>query len=184
MGGHDRLTPEGRRFFEQIEELKKLEVRVDYQARDSDATGEDGKKVYGKAGVRKKKINGVKVGGKKGVVVDSDSVTILDIAMWNELGTSRAPARPFLRKSVDENTDKIKAACAAQLKKLANGGTAEQCLRALGTFQKGLIQEKIKNGSFTPDADSTTQKKGSDKPLIDTGRLRQSVEFIIQNKGD
>lgn len=31
MAGHDRITPEGRRFFEQIEELKKLQVCVGYQ---------------------------------------------------------------------------------------------------------------------------------------------------------
>lgn len=31
MAGHDRITAEGRRFFEQIEELKKLQVRVGYQ---------------------------------------------------------------------------------------------------------------------------------------------------------
>lgn len=150
MAGHDRLTPEGRRFFAQIEKLKKLEVQVGYQA---------------------------------GSATDDNGVDMTDIAMWNELGTSRAPARPFLRKSVDENTSEIKNMCAAQLKKLVNGGTAEQSLRALGVYQKGLIQEKIKNGSFQENAESTIRQKGSDKPLIDTGRLRQSADFIVRNKG-
>ena len=84
MGGHDRITPEGRRFLGQIEQLKKLQVQVGFQA---------------------------------GAAADEDGVDIANIAMWNELGTSRSPARPFMRKSVDENTDKIKSMCARQLKR-------------------------------------------------------------------
>ena len=34
-----------------------------------------------------------------------------------------------------------------------------------------------------PNAPSTIRKKGSDKPLIDTGRLRQSVNYVIKPKG-
>ena len=40
MAGHDRITAEGKRFFEQIEELKKLQVRVGYQR--GEKTEEDG----------------------------------------------------------------------------------------------------------------------------------------------
>ena len=50
-------------------------------------------------------------------VVDS-SVDLLDVALWNELGTATAPSRPFLRQSVDNNKDKINAFCQAQLKAL------------------------------------------------------------------
>ena len=151
MGGHDRLTPEGRRFFAQIEQLKKLQVQVGFQA---------------------------------GAAADEDGVDIANIAMWNELGTSRAPARPFMRKSVDENTDKIKAMCTRQLKWLAQGADAQDILEKIGVFQKGLIQRKIVDGTFEPNAASTIRKKGSSRPLIDTGRMRQSVNYIIRRKGE
>lgn len=150
MGGHDRITPEGRRFLGQIEQLKKLQVQVGFQA---------------------------------GAAADEDGVDIANIAMWNELGTSRSPARPFMRKSVDENKDKIKAMCARQLKRLAQGASAEDILEKIGVFQKGLIQRKIVDGTFEPNAASTIRKKGSSRPLIDTGRMRQSVNFIIRRKG-
>ena len=150
MGGHDRITPEGRRFLGQIEQLKKLQVQVGFQA---------------------------------GAAADEDGVDIANIAMWNELGTSRSPARPFMRKSVDENKDKIKAMCARQLKRLAQGASAEDILEKIGVFQKGLIQRKIVDGTFEPNAASTIRKKGSSRPLIDTGRMRQSVNFIILRKG-
>ncbi len=148
----DRLTPEGRKFFEEIEKLKNLQVRVGYQ---------------------------------QGEAQEDDGVDLLDVAMWNELGTSRAPSRPFMRKSVDENADKISAFLKAQLQKLARGETtAEQILKAVGVFQKGLVQAKIRDGDFVPNAPRTIRRKGSDKPLIDTGRMRQSVNFVITQKGE
>ena len=41
--------------------------------------------------------------------VNKDGVDLVDIAMFNELGTVRIPSRPFLRNSVDSNSDKINA---------------------------------------------------------------------------
>ena len=152
-GGHDRLTPEGRRFLAELEKMKRMEVRVGYQA---------------------------------GEATDDAGVDMCDIAMWNELGTDGPhpiPARPFLRQSVDDNEDQIRAFCAQQARKIAAGGTAEEALKKIGIQVKGIVQKTIKDGNFTPNAPSTIRKKGSDKPLIDTGRLRQSVNYHIKPKG-
>ena len=149
-GGWDRLTPEGDKFFRQIDELQDKEVFVGFQA---------------------------------GKVADDRGVDMAQIAMWNELGTSTAPSRPFLRKSVDENADPINAMCAQQLKSITAGGTAEQSLKQIGVFGVGLVQEKIESGSYEPNAPSTIRKKKSDKPLIDTGKMRQSVKYVIRKKG-
>lgn len=147
---HDRLTPEGRRFYEQLREMARMEVRVGYQA---------------------------------GEAADDDGVDMCDIAMWNELGTSRSPARPFLRQTVENNESKINAFCSREAKKIFEGGTAEQCLEKIGTFMKGLVQKTIRDGEFEQNAPSTIRKKGSDHPLIDTGRLRQSVNYHIKERG-
>jgi hypothetical protein len=153
MAGHDRRTPEGRHFFKQIEELKKLQVRVGYQ---------------------------------QGKTKSDEGVDMVDIAMWNELGTARSPARPFIRNSADMNKNMIEKICAEQLQKIGHGGTAEQALNAIGSIQKGLIQDTIsKSKSWAkPNADRTVEeKKGSDQPLVDTGRLMQSVDYVIVPKG-
>lgn len=148
----DKLTPDGEKFYAEIEKLKKLQVRVGFQ---------------------------------QGTAQEEDGTDICDVAMWNELGTSSTPSRPFLAMSVDDNADKINAFLKGQLKLLAQGRTtAEGILKAIGVFQKGLIQEKIKSGDFEPNAPSTIAKKGSDKPLIDTGTMRQSVNFAVTKKGD
>lgn len=40
-------------------------------------------------------------------------------------------------------------------------------MRKTSVFVRGLVQETIKEGEFSPNAPSTIKKKGSDKPLID-----------------
>lgn len=149
-GGWDRLTPEGERFFAQIEELKQNQVFVGFQA---------------------------------GQVADDRGVDMAQIAMFNELGTSTAPARPFLRDSVDENEDVIRDQCGKELKKLTTGATAETVLKRVGALGVRLVQEKIVSGSFKPNAPSTIRKKVSDKPLIDTDHMRQSVKYVVKKRG-
>lgn len=114
-GGWDRLTPEGERFYAEIEKLKKLQVFVGFQS---------------------------------GQVRDDRGVDIAQIAMFNELGTSTSPSRPFLRMSVDENESKIKAMAGKNLKTLTSGGTAETILKQTGAFGVSLVQEKIGSGTW------------------------------------
>ena len=85
--------------------------------------------------------------------------------------------------SVDDNSDKINSFMSAQKRSIINGESADRILKKIGIFQKDLIQEKITEGSFAPNAPSTIKAKGSSKPLIDTGRMRQSVNFEIKQKG-
>lgn len=125
----------------------------------------------------------VRVGFQAGKATEEDGTDICDIAAWNELGTVHIPARPFLRQSVDDNVSKINSFLQSKKKDLMRGVTAEQVLKEIGIFQKDLIQEKITEGQFTPNAESTVKKKGSSKPLIDTGRMRQSVNYEIKSKG-
>lgn len=125
----------------------------------------------------------VVVGFQHGEATEDDGTDICDIAAWNELGTEHIPSRPFLRNSVDENEDKINGFIDHVTNELINGEPAEQTLKRIGLFQKALVQEKITEGEFAPNADSTIKKKGSSKPLIDTGRMRQSVNYWIRQKG-
>ena len=125
----------------------------------------------------------VRVGFQAGKATEEDGTDICDIAAFNELGTEHIPARPFIRDSVDDNESEIKTFLKGMKREIVSGGTAESVLKKIGVFQKDLIQEKITNGSFAPNAASTIAKKGSSHPLIDTGRMRQSVDYVIQKKG-
>ena len=125
----------------------------------------------------------VRIGFQQGKATDENGVDMCDIAAWNELGTVNSPSRPFLRKSVDENKEKINAFLAEQVQAVLSGVPADQILKEIGIFQKDLVQEKITEGEFEPNSPATIRKKGSDKPLIDTGRMRQSVNYVIKKKG-
>lgn len=125
----------------------------------------------------------VHIGFQHGEATEDDGTDICDIAAWNELGTENMPSRPFLRKSVDENEDKIRAFIHGIKNDFVRGVPVEQVLKEIGVFQKDLIQEKITDGDFAPNAASTIRKKGSSRPLIDSGRMRQSVNYQIRRKG-
>lgn len=126
----------------------------------------------------------VHVGFQRGDAQDENGVDMCDIAMWNELGTVRSPARPFMRQSVDNHLDEINREFQALKADILRGRSAEQILKELGVFQKDLMQNEIITGDFVPNAPSTIRRKGSSKPLIDTGRMRQSVDYVIKPKGE
>lgn len=125
----------------------------------------------------------VRIGFQQGDATEEDGTDICDVAAWNELGTVNMPARPFLRRSVDDNEGRINSFLQSKKRDLINGRSGEQILKEIGIFQKDLIQEKISSGDFAPNAPSTARKKGSSKPLIDTGRMRQSVNYVIKRRG-
>lgn len=155
----DRMTPEGKRLMKELEELGKLECYAGFQS-------------------------GPKAKERKGDSIVDSEVDLIDVAMFNELGTSHSPSRPFMRQSIDDNQEEIVAFCKAQFNRLCSGSaTAQSVMQQLAVFEKGLIQAKIKDGDFAPNAPSTVKKKGSDKPLIDTGHMRQSVQTVIDRKG-
>lgn len=46
------------------------------------------------------------------------------------------------------------------------------------------MQEEIVRGDFISNAKATIRKIGSDKPLIDSGLIRASVNYQITTKGN
>lgn len=143
----------------------------------------DGKKFF--AEIEKLIKLQARVGYQRGKNTESETgADLVDVAAWNELGTKHIPARPFMRRSVDDNKNAITQMCKTQLSRLTGGdATAEDILNKLGLMQKGLIQKKISDGDFEPNADSTRKRKKSSRPLVDTGTLRNSVDFVIEEKG-
>jgi hypothetical protein len=121
--------------------------------------------------------------------------TLAQIASWNELGVLGPPMsengggkwfippRPFvrgwadgMRESISTTQERICAMVSAE--KL----TADMAMARLGEFGQSGIKSYIRNGPFTPNASSTiARKKGSTKPLIDTGTLRNSIRYQVIN---
>lgn len=111
-----------------------------------------------------------------------DGTDLVDIAIYNEYGTKRIPSRPFVRLATDNNQkewDRIVDAGHAAI--VAGTRDADFMLNVLGNRMVADIQKTIGNRQLlVPNAPATVKKKGSDAPLIDSGRLRQSVDYVVK----
>jgi len=115
---------------------------------------------------------------------ESDGTPLALIAAVHEYGAPEhgIPERPFLRAAINENRAKYARLSQQALLDEARGqATPAQALGQLGEAAAGDVKNKITHGPFAPLAPATIKRKGSAKPLIDTGNLRQSVTWEIAN---
>lgn len=160
MAKNDKLTAEGKRFFRELKKLSEKQVRVGVQG---------GKRHKEKSRDGKEK----------------EGADLVEIAIWNELGTGRIPARPFLGQTVDQHSAEIQKAATQFVQKICKGQLdAQSAFKKIGVVTVGYVQDQITNGEFEPNAPMTVQRKGSDHPLIDTGQLRRGISYVICKKGE
>lgn len=106
---------------------------------------------------------------------------IIDRAVYNEFGTTRIPERPFMRNAMRDNRPKYVAAVRAMTPLIIEGKmTLVVALNRLGIMAQTDIKEEISTLTDPPNAPSTIAKKGSSKPLIDTGEMRDAVTWRIK----
>lgn len=118
------------------------------------------------------------------VEVEHEALTVIQVATWMEFGTDRAPARSFVRAWFDENQAKIREDLGVLMVSVVQGRrTKAQILELIGQRCAASIQERISAGIAPANRPSTIAQKGSSTPLIDTGQLRSSVSYQI-DQGD
>lgn len=119
----------------------------------------------------------------------SGAITNAALAYIHDNGAPEAniPARPFMRPGIaDAKTDiadRFKQVGTSLLS--GNQGGAERALHAAGLAAQASIRRKINTGPFLPLAPSTLaarRRRGrtGDKPLIDTGQLRNSITYVVR----
>jgi hypothetical protein len=108
-------------------------------------------------------------------------VTVGDVATWAEFGLGQ-PQRSWLRAWIDGHQREIAALIKQELaRELANarrGSAADTnavVLARVGAWIAGQLQANIARGIAPPNAQSTIDRKGSDKPLINQGQFRQAI---------
>lgn len=157
MAVHNKLTSDGERFLKELEELKRKEVRAGFHR------------------------------GKKGKKSDGtpSQTDLVDIALYNELGTDTIPARPFLAQTAEQQGNTIKrAGCELVVQVVEGKMDAKNVLKQIGVIAQAAVSYQIENGTFKENKISTIKRKKSDQPLIDTGILKKSVRSKICNKGE
>lgn len=142
----------------------------------------EGGEKYEKVLEKLAKFNGKVKAGIPEWATTTDGKKIAEYAIYNELGTSRMPARPFMRQTVDTHKDEWVDLLASKLTaENITKGDAETALGLVGEVMKAHIQETIQKGSFAPDSPRTVAykrnkgKREPDHPLIDTGQMLASI---------
>lgn len=122
---------------------------------------------------------------------DGEPINNAQLGYIHEFGApaSNIPARPFLVPGVAEKQPAI----AARLQKAAkaamdgNNTVLESELNAAGLLGQNGAREQINNGPHEPLSERTlaarrARGREGDKPLIDTGQLRNSLTYVIRKK--
>lgn len=105
---------------------------------------------------------------------------IVNRATWNEFGTKTIPARSFIRSTFDENTARYQRLAAKYARKLGTDISVSSYLQKIGMTAVADIQVKIVKLRTPPNAEATIRAKKSSNPLIDTGHMRQSVNYEVK----
>lgn len=102
-----------------------------------------------------------------------DGTPVAAVAYWNEYGTATAPPRPYFRTMIEneKSTWGPKLAAAYQ----HTGGDGEKAFRLVGEDIQGALIQSINDLTEPPLAQSTIDRKGFDKPLIETSHMINST---------
>lgn len=129
----------------------------------------------------------------------ADGTTMALIAGVHEFGapSRNIPARPFIRPTFDENRGRYERLM-VRAARLAMAGTSLRVgLALVGQQVTADIQRRIRAGISPPLAPSTLARRGrrtaesgaannvftGPTPLIDTGRLINSIRYVVSVRG-
>ena len=128
---------------------------------------------------------------KVGFPASKASGADIEKAVWNEFGTRGGasgggwggpiPERPFMRNALRNNRGKYRNALRTSARKILLGETSlSTVLGKLGALVQGDIQMEITTLNSPPNSAVTIARKGSSKPLINTGAMRAAVTWVIE----
>jgi hypothetical protein len=104
------------------------------------------------------------------------------IASYHEFGTEHIPARPFLSSAIQEGEAAIGKGLEAALDAIIGGSTAIVEASKLGLIAVALVKARILSSKEWAKELSrkTVKAKKSDKPLVDTAQMLNSVTYVVK----
>ena len=100
------------------------------------------------------------------------------LALIHERGSAanNIPARPFMKQTRQRAEGRFARLLRRLYKQVVDSKVSPfEGLSKLGMAYEGEMKNTFTTGSFTPNKPATIKRKGSSRPLIDTGHLRQSI---------
>jgi hypothetical protein len=131
------------------------------------------------------------LGSDAGTVHDAESgLTNSQLGVIQEFGSEsrNIPARSFLRMPLEtKQKELVDSLGSGMVKDKMEKGDIQGIYRLLGEVGAGIVREAFPTsgyGNWQPNAPSTIAKKGSSKPLIDTGVLSRSITYDVVKKSE
>ena len=110
-------------------------------------------------------------------------LTVLDIATIHEFGLGNNPERSFIRATFDENQEQNLELIYRLAQLVVDGKlTREQALNQLGLRFQAQVIDRINSNIPPPLAPATIKRKGSSLALVDTGQLKSSITYRIEQE--
>jgi hypothetical protein len=126
-------------------------------------------------GIAAKMSGSVEVGFLEGATYP-DGTPVAAVAYWNEFGNGSAPPRPFFRGMIASESPSWPAKVTALAK---SGNDAPKILALMGEDIDGALKQSINDLTAPPLAQSTIDRKGFDKPLIETSHMVNSTGYRV-----
>ena len=112
------------------------------------------------------------------------SIQTAELASIHEFGTSTIPARPMIGPVYDNNLLRYRARLKELWGKIVTLEiSTEAALVIFGAMVEADLKRWITSGPHKPLSPETIARKGSSRPLIDTGAMRDQVMFRHQVGG-
>ena len=116
----------------------------------------------------------------KNVLATSDGNGGLDIKFILKKSVT-IPPRPFLRTTKSQFNDKWVGILQKQTSQILVGqSTADETIEMIGKQAVKEMKKIISQFSTPPNANLTQQLKGFNNPLIDTGKMMESVFYAVE----
>lgn len=116
---------------------------------------------------------------------ENDNLSVAQVAQWQEEGTDKIPMRPFMRYYTMqlEKDEKLVRELAPFINQIALGTMSwTQLYNKLGIELVTDLKQVIEKWFIPMNAPLTVELKGFNDPLIDTGKMLDSVEYQLGRK--
>lgn len=114
--------------------------------------------------------------------MQSETIEMADLARRLSVGDWAIPPRPFIEDGLREKADELKKCVKEQVNAAKNG---KANWNKVGTMAVGAVQSLVRSDyykSIAPNSPITKDLKNSDTPLIDTGDMINSLEYVVEKE--
>lgn len=100
--------------------------------------------------------------------------------LWN------IPPRPILEPAMENGKEMIAELMKDAALKALEGDNISPALEKVGMQGQNIARDWFTNpeNNWAANSEDTIERKGSDRPLIDTGELRKSITYVVKDGGN